>query len=856
MGAWQSIELRPLSWDVMSGYGTIEMTTPPLHEWLTALLPFLSDPFCILDTSLRVKYANSSFLSLFPDRLADVTDQPVDRAFRWDGPFKDVPKVLQRISVSSESPVKYPFFRSDSDGPGEKAFLTVTPVRTATAGQSSRVTGILLTVSGTAHQSALWDQQSHATPLLNIIHEVAASDQVSYPGRLVQQVLSRTGTLLQVPFISFLEFSPDDDQIPPREDPLWSRRYGFLIGEGWDDLPQKDLPGFRQIREALTVHPYLTYTLETVPSALQPIMIGREVSVLLVIPVLHGRDVYGCFLLWGTEEILTESEITALKSIGRIVGADMMKARVETDLAQSREKFRSVIEHIGDMYYRTDKAGILLEISPSMATALGYRSPDLLTGMSMENLLKNPYSWPIFLSEVLNGNGVKDYELILKGQNRVITGSISCRLVYSEEGDLQGIEGVIRDISRRRQYEQLVHESEWKLEQAGRIAKLGLWSFDTGLKTFRVSPEVFTILVLPSDMNIITLDDLVQIASGPDKALLVKHFGSEAASSVEFGFDIRIDLPAEKFKYIRIHGQPRIRGGVVTGSFGILQDITERKEVEQHLLKYANQLEQKTLELDAMRSQLLDMNRDLDQRVRIRTTQIEELLRQKDEFIMQIGHDLKTPLTPLVAILPFVRKKITDPELVELLDVSIEDVKTIRRMITKILELAQMNALYSLSDMQQINLHEVLDQIISDNAYLIHQKSLNVRNGIPESFSIMMSPMHLETLMGNLIGNAVKYSYIEGFIEITAEEKPESICIRITDTGIGIASDVLPRIFDEFYKADSSRHDLSSHGLGLAIAQRIVDIYGGIIKARSEGPGKGSTFLVNLKKVPQFKNST
>ncbi len=840
----------------MSGYGKIEMTTPPLHEWLTALLPFLSDPFCILDTSLRVKYANPSFLLFFPDRMADITDQYVDRAFTWDGPLKDIPRILKRISLASEPPVEYPFFRSNSESPGEKAFLRITPVRTAKGAQSSRITGILLTVSGTAHKCALWDQQSYATPLLNIIHEVAASDQVSSPGRLVQQVVSRVGTLLQVPFVSFLEFTPDDDQTPPREDPLWSRRYGFLIGEGWDDIPQQDLPGFIQIRKALAVHPYLTYTLETVSSVLRSVMIGREVSFLLIIPVLHGKEVYGCFLLWSAEETVTEPEITALKSIGRIVGAGMMKVRVETDLAQSREKFRSVIEHIGDMYYRTDEAGTLLEISPSMATALGYRSPDLLMGMSMENLLKNPDTWPIFLSEVLNGDGVKDYELILKGQNRVITGSVSCRLVYSEEGDLQGIEGVIRDISRRKQYEQLVHESEWKLEQASRIAKLGLWSYDNVLKTFRVSPEVFTILVLPSDMNIITFDDLVRITSEHDKPQLVKYFSSETARISEFGFDIRIDLPAGKFKYIRIHGQPRIRGGIVSGAFGILQDITERKEVEQHLLKYANQLEQKTLELDAMRSQLLDMNRELDQRVRIRTTQIEELLRQKDEFIMQIGHDLKTPLTPLVAILPFVRKKITDPELVELLDVSIEDVKTIRRMITKILELAQMNALYSLSDMQQINLHEVLDQIISDNAYMIHQKSLNVSNTIPDSFLIMMSPMHFETLMGNLIGNAVKYSYIEGSIMITAEEKPESICIRISDTGIGIGPDDLPRIFDEFYKADSSRHDLSSHGLGLAIAQRIVDIYGGIIKARSDGPGKGSTFLVNLKKVPQFKNST
>lgn len=832
------------------------MTRPDLDEYFDTLIHFLSNPVCILDTDLRVTYVNSPFLALFPASLPEVIGQPVDQAFMWDTSLKDLPGELKNL-ISSESVIECQFSRSGSSHTGDLASITIFPIMTPND-LLSRVTGIVLTVSEEKTPRVSGVQQSHEISLINIIHEIATSDQISYTGKLVQQVVSRVGSLLQIPFISFLEFTTENEyQLSLREEVLWSRRYGFLIGEEWGDITPKELAGSSQINDVFCSQPYLIHTLETVPVELKSTMIERGISKLLIIPVLYEREVYGCFILWNTEEILTEYDITALKIIGRIVGAGMMNMRVETDLAQSREKFTSVIEHIGDMYYRTDKAGILLEISPSMATALGYHSPVLLIGLSMETLLMYPDIWPIFLSEVLNSDGVKDYELVLKGVgNKVITGSVSCRLVYTEDGDLLGIEGVIRDISRRKQYEQLVHESEWKLEQAGRIAKLGLWSYDVKFKTFRVSPEVFSILAFPSEMNVITLGDLVHITSDPDKNHLLRYFLNESITNGEFGFDIRIDLPAGKFKYIRIHGQPRIREGLVTGSFGILQDITERKEVEQHLLRYANQLEQKTLELDAMRSQLLDMNRDLDQRVRIRTTQIEELLRQKDDFIMQIGHDLKTPLTPLVAILPYVLKKTHDPELIDLLSVSIEDVKTIRRMLTKILELAQMNALYSLSDLQQINLHKAIDQIISDNAYMIHQKSLLVRNEIPELFSLMISPMHLETLMGNLIGNAVKYSYIDGSIVVTAEEKPDSICIRIKDNGIGIPEDALPRIFDEFYKADTSRHDLNSHGLGLAIVRRIVDIYGGFIKARSEGSGKGSTFFVNLKKIPEFRNNS
>ena len=139
----------------------------------------------------------------------------------------------------------------------------------------------------------------------------------------------------------------------------------------------------------------------------------------------------------------------------------------------------------------------------------------------------------------------------------------------------------------------------------------------------------------------------------PLRMIMIKFFINfliDVKQGIEFDFEFTISLEEEKFKYLRIKGKPLIKKGIVQGSFGILQDTTERKDVENHLMKYATELEKKTIELDEMRTQLLDMNRDLDYRVRKRTVQIEDLLKQKDEFIHIIGHDLKTPLTPLVAI--------------------------------------------------------------------------------------------------------------------------------------------------------------------------------------------------------------
>ena len=831
------------------------MITSSADEWLHSIFSGITDPLCILDEDLIIRSITNQFLSLFQVKEVDVINQPIDLAIPWKGTLKQVPAATRRVLHLLESYVEFRFSIPGNLGIDEKFLLIITPIRRDEGITPGKATGVLIKAEKISVRSVLPENQIHCIALANLIHEITVLDQGIHPGRLIQQVVSRIGPIIRVPFISFLEFHElAEGGMTQGESALWSLRYGFLIGEEWSKISDDGITELQNFWENLFTNHPRHITVSEAPRTIRETMLQREVSNLLLIPTIHEGTMHGCFMLWSLNRTWSENEITSLETIGWIIGAGMRRTRVESDLARSEEKFRGVIEHIGDMYYLTDKAGALLEISPSMATALGYPSPDLLTGMSMESLLTNPDIWPIFLSDVLNGNGVKDYELILKGSNgKIIIGSVSCRLVYDDEGALRGIEGVIRDVSRRRQYEQLVQESEWKLEQAQKIAKLGVWSYTTTTKTFKVSPEIFSILVIPADQNVVVLDDLIRLASEPDKRLFLQDFEIAVMKGEEFGFEFRIDLPKESFKHIRIRGQPRIRDGIVTGSFGILQDITERKEVEQHLLRYANQLEQKTLELDAMRTQLLDMNRELDQRVRMRTTQIEELLRQKDEFIMQIGHDLKTPLTPLVAILPYIRKKVTDPELLELLDVSVEDVKSIRKMITTILELAQMNALYSLSDVQQIYLHTTLDQIISDNAYMIHQKSLIIINEIPDDFAVMISPMHLETLIGNLIGNAVKYSYIGGTIAITASEQGESIIIQIKDTGIGIEPGILPRIFDEFFKADSSRHDRDSHGLGLAIVQRIVDIYGGTIKAKSEGAGKGSVFMVNLKKNPQFR---
>ncbi|WP_181391270.1 ATP-binding protein [Methanospirillum stamsii] len=694
--------------------------------------------------------------------------------------------------------------------------------------------------------------QTEITTLLKLILEITGSHVLDYhPEERIQQIISRVGKVMNIRYSSFLDIQTEFEKIKIREKYLWSNKYGYLIGSDFDNIETD--PCFMTLLLQLQKHHPIIIKQNDTSGIINELMRERQSGSMIMVPLIHNNIISGILVFFNESDTRSwiHTEITTLKILASVIETGISKKQIEDILKRSEKKFQGLIDQIGDMYFMTDKSGFLKTVNRSMVKTLGYETFHDLEGISFENIIHPPEYWPIFLSDIISNEGVKDYEIqLLTSDNHILYSSISCRLIYDDEGMLQGIEGVIRDISRRKQYGDLLSDIEWKLEEAQKIARMGVWSYDSSLNLFRVSPEVFTLLGIPAEQNYVNLEDFIQRSYPQDKEKLQKYFPNALKLGSDFDFEFRVSLQERKFKYLRIKGKPLIKKGIKQGSFGILQDITERKDVEKHLMKYATELEQKTLELDAMRTQLLDMNRELDIRVRRRTIQIEELLKQKDEFIQLIGHDIKTPLTPLVAILPYIRKKVSDPEIGELLDNSIEDVATIRKLVSKILELAQMNSLYMISDIQEIAIWEMVNQVISDNAYLIHQKSLEIINIIPKNYKIMMSPMHFETVAGNLIGNAIKYSFIEGKVTIQAQDIGDSIVITIEDIGIGIEKEHITRIFDEFYRADNSRHERGSHGLGLAIAKRVVEIYSGKISVFSDGAGKGTTFQVQLNKNP------
>jgi len=249
-----------------------------------------------------------------------------------------------------------------------------------------------------------------------------------------------------------------------------------------------------------------------------------------------------------------------------------------------------------------------------------------------------------------------------------------------------------------------------------------------------------------------------------------------------------------------------------------------------------------------------ELNENLEWKVKERTAEVEKLLKQKDDFINQLGHDLKTPLTPVIALLPILEKRLEDSKSKEILKIIKISTDYMRDLVVKTIQLARLNAPSTQLDIVDTNLLEEADRIIDSNQLIFKENKITVENKIKGDIIVKADKLRLDELFDNLITNAVKYTSKSGNLIIDAKEEEDFVTVSFKDTGIGLTKEQIDNIFDEFYKVDPSRHDLKSSGLGLSICMHIVEMHGGKIWAESLGIGKGSTFHFTLKKSSSEKN--
>jgi len=227
---------------------------------------------------------------------------------------------------------------------------------------------------------------------------------------------------------------------------------------------------------------------------------------------------------------------------------------------------------------------------------------------------------------------------------------------------------------------------------------------------------------------------------------------------------------------------------------------------------------------------------------------LENLLKQKDEFIGQLGHDLKNPLQPLVGLLPMLIEQEKDLKIKEALELMNRNAEYMRELIFKTLQLAKLRSSEIEFDIEKLNLSDVSNGVVESQKLMFKENKVDVENKISNDIFVNADKLRLAELFHNLITNAVKYMGENGGkITLEAKQDKNIVTVSVKDNGKGMEKDQLKRIFDEFYRADKFVKLKDSAGLGLSICKRIVEKFGGRIWADSEGIGKGSIFYFTLK---------
>ena len=252
------------------------------------------------------------------------------------------------------------------------------------------------------------------------------------------------------------------------------------------------------------------------------------------------------------------------------------------------------------------------------------------------------------------------------------------------------------------------------------------------------------------------------------------------------------------------------------------------------------------IKLEKAHTELKELNEKLEDKVKDRTKQIHDLLQQKDEFINQLGHDLKNPLGPLVNLLPIVEKEEKDPTLKEMLQVINRNIDYMKNLVIKTIQLARLNSSKTEFTYEDSNLLDIINSTVISNKLLFKESRIYIKNNVSKDINISIDKLRFEELLNNLLNNSVKFSKESGRIIIDSKNDGDFVTISIKDNGIGMTDKQIKFMFDEFYKADESRHDFDSSGLGLSISKKIIEKHGGKIWAESDGLGKGSTFYFTL----------
>jgi PAS domain S-box-containing protein len=246
------------------------------------------------------------------------------------------------------------------------------------------------------------------------------------------------------------------------------------------------------------------------------------------------------------------------------------------------------------------------------------------------------------------------------------------------------------------------------------------------------------------------------------------------------------------------------------------------------------------------------------EREREARAQAEHLSELKDEFLATLSHELRTPLSAILGWSQVIaRRPMESEELRRAVQVIERNARAQTRLIEDLLDMSRITSGQVRLDVQPVSLATIVENALESVRPAAEAKSIRLEKLLdPKAGPVSGDPGRLQQVIWNLLANAIKFTPKGGKVQVLLERVNSHVEVSVADTGAGIKPDFLPHVFDRFRQADGSttrRH--GGLGLGLAIAKHLVELHGGVLRARSDGEGRGATFTAHLPVIVVARGS-
>ena len=531
------------------------------------------------------------------------------------------------------------------------------------------------------------------------------------------------------------------------------------------------------------------------------------------------------------------------------------------DTSDNVQKFRALYENAPLPYQSLNEQGFIIDVNPAWLKTLGYEREEVI-GAYFGNFLHKDWKahFKKNFPEFKRKGYVHDVQFRMRHKKGYyIDVTFEGCIGYDTDGSFRQTYCVFRDITQRVHNEMDLKRTRNLLEKSQRMAKVGSWELDLTRNNLLWSDEVYRIFGLKPQEFTATYEAFLDLVHPQDRLAVSNAY----ETSVEEGRDqyeiehriIRKDNGKIRHLFEKCD-HIRDESGNIIKSIGMVQDITERKEYEDRILSFNEELQAAEEELKTSNDELKDINQRLEKQkeeMEKAKEKAEESDRLKSAFLANMSHEIRTPMNGIMGFAQMLQKKeFSREKQKKFLNIIESRTQHLLQIINDIVDVSKIEANLLTLDVQYFYLNDVLRELYSIYKNEIENKEkkglrLKLHLGVKDRHSYILSDLNrFRQIMDNLLGNAMKFTH-DGVIEVGYKVQPgNTLLFYVSDTGIGISPEQQKQIFERFRQAENAPHKTyEGTGLGLTISRNLAELLGGSLWVESE-KDKGSVFYFTL----------